>query len=493
MVALLSAGMEEKIKALNPRHPPSYSRGLKRLAREAEGEEMEEVVRAAGNIEDSYYSAGTLAYIALLLSRRGENFEPLFSQALKKAGEVPQEWRRAEILTEIGKRMKRAESENSCLLLTPTLEIGSFKKRRKPLMAALKSCFSGGKAEEAFSLLRKSRDPARNLKLASRLALEWGIKEEAIPGYLETMGREEKAEILTYMAGKKRGGFLSRKAREAVGELPPEKRLYYLKALTRKDWASLPWAREEAERLEPHLKAEVLVLLAGLAAERGEGRELYRKAKTEVQKLEGKERKKLLNKLSLAMEKAGMKHGGGKEIPGEKGVGRRYPPPEWGRFSLGLYNTYRGSLKEAHTRAISRAATLCYAYGMKLALFGFPLESEEEVMHRVARDTRIGGGGNFLDLLHESGGLGVFPYPKRSFIPGLGELVATTSQPERGKEFTLEREGEFYLVMGLGKKGLPQSFLNMAKKHLELTGKGVPLETCTVMGVIAERVRCYSR
>ena len=43
--------------------------------------------------------------------------------------------------------------------------------------------------------------------------------------------------------------------------------------------------------------------------------------------------------------------------------------------------------------------------------------------------------------------------------------------------------------MGLGRKGLPASFLKAAPAHLELTGRNVHLETATAMGVIAERMR----
>ena len=45
------------------------------------------------------------------------------------------------------------------------------------------------------------------------------------------------------------------------------------------------------------------------------------------------------------------------------------------------------------------------------------------------------------------------------------------------------------VLMGLGRKGLPASFLKAAPAHLELTGRNVSLETATAMGVIAERMR----
>ena len=44
------------------------------------------------------------------------------------------------------------------------------------------------------------------------------------------------------------------------------------------------------------------------------------------------------------------------------------------------------------------------------------------------------------------------------------------------------------IIMGLGKRGLPQSLLDSVDYHLELTGSGVALETATAMGVIAAQM-----
>ena len=41
------------------------------------------------------------------------------------------------------------------------------------------------------------------------------------------------------------------------------------------------------------------------------------------------------------------------------------------------------------------------------------------------------------------------------------------------------------MVMGLGPKGLPRSFVNNAKYHFELTTKKIGFETGTAMGAIS--------
>ncbi|WP_456474819.1 DUF531 family protein [Candidatus Pyrohabitans sp.] len=170
------------------------------------------------------------------------------------------------------------------------------------------------------------------------------------------------------------------------------------------------------------------------------------------------------------------------------------PAPEgMDRFSLGLYNTYHGALNVVHTRTIARAAPLCYAYGIKLVLFGFPFENEEEAVERVSAETNIGKGGAYLKLLREEGRLLVLPYPDNNLLPEVGELIATTSRPSEDKRVGIEEViasgRRACLVMGLGRKGLPGGFLKMVKKHVELTGWGIPLETCTVMGIICERLK----
>jgi hypothetical protein len=62
---------------------------------------------------------------------------------------------------------------------------------------------------------------------------------------------------------------------------------------------------------------------------------------------------------------------------------------------LCLVNTYDKLKKhEIHLRSIARAAPLCYAFGLHLALLDFPFwKSELEVAEEVANYTTIGNGG----------------------------------------------------------------------------------------------------
>ena len=64
-----------------------------------------------------------------------------------------------------------------------------------------------------------------------------------------------------------------------------------------------------------------------------------------------------------------------------------------------------------------------------------------------------------------------------------GSKVATTANPDANK---LELpDGRLCMIVGLGPKGLPKSFLKASNYHFELTGSNIAFETGTAMGSIA--------
>jgi hypothetical protein len=171
-----------------------------------------------------------------------------------------------------------------------------------------------------------------------------------------------------------------------------------------------------------------------------------------------------------------------------------------GRITLGLYNSYDAArLHDIHKRSIARAAPVCYAFKTNLALFGFPFEgSFSSIVETLAEDTTIGEGGRYLRLMAQEGRFGIFPFPRRGFPPQLGIAVAATSKPAKEKLLTprelaqqAKQGRSFLVVMGLGRRGLPKDVLGMAKHHLELSGRGIPFETCTVIGMLPALLHAY--
>ncbi|UCC93851.1 MAG: DUF531 family protein [Thermoplasmata archaeon] len=175
---------------------------------------------------------------------------------------------------------------------------------------------------------------------------------------------------------------------------------------------------------------------------------------------------------------------------------RHRRPVRLGRMTLALYNSYDPvRLAEAHRRALARAAPVAQAYDANLATLGFPFDRELRTPVEVARwlstTTSIGKGGELLLEMAEAGRFGVFDMLKKGFPPQLGTVVATTSKPDPARRVDAEwAAGELShgsslcMLFGLGPKGLPKDVIGFSKHHLDVTRKGVALETCTAMGAV---------
>lgn len=167
-----------------------------------------------------------------------------------------------------------------------------------------------------------------------------------------------------------------------------------------------------------------------------------------------------------------------------------------GRVTIGLYNSYDAvRFREAHRRALARAGPLALAFDCNLATFGFPFDDElstpVEVARWVSTTTTIGEGGGYLVELSEKGRFSTFGFPKKGFPPQLGEAYVTTRKPDKAKAVTPEevraalRSGRSaLLVFGLGPHGLPKEMFEMSRKHLDITSRGMSLETCTALGAV---------
>ena len=163
-------------------------------------------------------------------------------------------------------------------------------------------------------------------------------------------------------------------------------------------------------------------------------------------------------------------------------------------MTLGLYNSLDPvRFAEAHRRDLARAAPVAAAFDCNLAVFGFPFEKElrtpQEVADWLVTTTSIGQGGDWIVKLAQGGRFNHFPYPKGGFPPQLGEVVIATRKPFDGLSVPPLRVAELLrsgrsvlLVFGLGPRGLPEEVMRMGKLHMDLTERGISLETCTALG-----------
>lgn len=162
-------------------------------------------------------------------------------------------------------------------------------------------------------------------------------------------------------------------------------------------------------------------------------------------------------------------------------------------LTLGIVNTYdKIKIHEAHYRSIARAAPVAYAFSFNLALFDYPFRmSAEELVNFVMDKTTIGGSGKYLEKLYHSGRFFVFDLPEKGFQPQFGTPVVTTSHPMKEKQIypidlaeSIIRKKSFLFLIGLGPKGLPNELFNKASYHIDITSKGISLETCTAIGAV---------
>ncbi len=167
-----------------------------------------------------------------------------------------------------------------------------------------------------------------------------------------------------------------------------------------------------------------------------------------------------------------------------------------GRVTIGLYNSYDPiKFHESHRRALARAGPLALAFDCNLVTFGFPYDKElntpVEIAQWISTTTSIGESGSYLIELAGKGRFSAFEFPKKGFPPQLGEPIVTTRKPEESKKVTpaemrsLVATGRsVLLVFGLGPRGLPKDVFSISAKHLDITGRGLSLETCTALGAV---------
>jgi len=172
---------------------------------------------------------------------------------------------------------------------------------------------------------------------------------------------------------------------------------------------------------------------------------------------------------------------------------------------IGLYNSYDPvKFHEAHRRSLARAGPIALAYEANLATFGFPygvkdVDTPMEIVTWVAGTTSIGESGAFLVQLAKEGRFHVFDFPRRGFPPQLGTIVVTTNHLEPGKAITakgvaglLRKGASVCLIFGLGHRGIEDlDVYAMAAHHLDITAKGISLETATALGAVPAAVAAH--
>lgn len=515
-------------------HDPSKYRALVREAKAGKG--IDKLIAEARRLEDPYFVA--LAMFDLSADKRLElkKAASIAEEALATAGKVERPWRRAELLGIIAKKVGSWRGKNAakhkeafldrildavesmpegkglsdaiagcaprlgCDRLLPLLAKAASNKgfeidcSKVVLRHWAQKCGSKGPApDELVDMLEKVKDNAMRSRLFGYLHLQCkrskisaastNLLQAAVESALMAV-KEERLEVLRYLAGQsstKKELELVAGAMDRLDEPIEKARLAAaLGASAHRaglEKMALSWFKEGikvASQIEDRKKRASTALNLARGLEKCGETELAQEA---YQMVKHKERKKDVKKTQVP-EKMGINH------------------------MLALYDTYEGGLKPVHVRAVARAAPLCTAFGLDLALVGFPTDDLDGLVSMVIADTNVGKGGRYLRELVKQGRVALVPCTKHrppEDWEGVGLPVATTSRPKGDKKVGMAEAVQLArsqhplrrvcLIMGLGKRGLPASLLDSVQYHLELTGSNVPLETCAAMGVIAQQLR----
>ena len=457
-------------------HNPSVAR---RISREIKrGESPESLLPLAKSINDPYYRSLSLVSIASSIGTKKS--KAIFESAFKEVNNVKEEWRRIELLGKITKNLKIISDDNQknrmfekVLMLsskgkeeaTKDFVVKYSKNYPDELLGTLLSHtlelkqypFESSKAIIRIWIKRKPID-----QLVSRLSDIKGDLRARLLGYLHF--QLDKARIQTNPT------VLSL----ALQSQNSEDILRYLVRI-----CSTSSDLDEVASVSG-TSSSIMLALTARADRKGftnEANKFASNAKQLIDSLQSSDKKeKLLYKLKVTTDRLQ-----GVDSPkSSKAVPELSEVAKSGKHTLGLLNTYGGKWNHPHFKAIHKAANLCSAFDLDLALIGFPKIESEKLMNEVKKEMRLPNEGYLLSLFSKQR---VRFFDKDIDESWAGSKVATTANPDANK---LELpDGRLCMIMGLGPKGLPKSFLKSSDYHFELTGSNIAFETGTAMGSIA--------
>ena len=432
----------------------------------------------AKSINDPYYRSLSLVSIASSISTKKS--KAIFESAFKEVNNVKEEWRRIELLGKITKNLKIISDDNQknrmfekVLMLsskgkeeaTKDFVVKYSKNYPDELLGTLLSHtlelkqypFESSKAIIRIWIKRKPID-----QLISRLSDIKGDLRARLLGYLHF--QLDKARIQTNPT------VLSL----ALQSQNSEDILRYLVRI-----CSTSSDLDEVSSVSG-TSPSIMLALTARADRKGftnEANKFASNAKQLIDSLQSSDKKeKLLYKLKVTTDRLQ-----GVDSPkSSKAVPELSEVAKSGKHTLGLLNTYGGKWNHPHFKAIHKAANLCSAFDLDLALIGFPKIESEKLMNEVKKEMRLPNEGYLSSLFSKQR---VRFFDKDIDESWAGSKVATTANPDANK---LELpDGRLCMIMGLGPKGLPKSFLKSSDYHFELTGSNIAFETGTAMGSIA--------
>jgi len=457
-------------------HNPSVAR---RISREIKrGESPESLLPLAKGINDPYYRSLSLVSIASSISSKKS--KKIFESAFREVDNVKEEWRRIELLGKITKNLKIISAGNQKNRMFEKLLILSSKGKEEATKDFVVKYSKNYPDELLETLLSHTLELKQYPFESSKAIIRIWIKRKPIDqlvSRLSDIKGDLRARLLGYLH------FQLDKARIqtnptalslALQSQNSEDILRYLVRIcsTSSDLVEVA----SVSGTSP----SIMLALTARADRKGftnEANKFASNAKQLIDSLQSSDKKeKLLYKLKVTIDRL---HGvdspkSSKAVPELSEVAKS------GKHTLGLLNTYGGKWNHPHFKAIHKAANLCSAFDLDLALIGFPKVESEKLMNEVKKEMRLPNEGYLSSLFSNQR---VRFFDKDVDESWAGSKVATTANPDANK---LELpDGRLCMIVGLGPKGLPKSFLKASNYHFELTGSNIAFETGTAMGSIA--------
>ena len=464
-------------------HNPSIARRILRDLKR--GESPEKLIPEIKQISDPYYKALALVYISSIGFLDSKKSANLLKQAFSNVENVEQSWRRLELLGEITKRLKELQdSKLKRVQYKEILKLLNSEKKRSVSDFFVKNAkhFPPSLLDSLLATSLKLK--GHEFKSSKAIVRHWINHKSAedLIKFLSTQKGEIRPKLLGYLhfqLNKSKIKTESSALELALKFSKSEEMLRYLVRICSKP-ADLILVESYIAKESSQQAIPISIALIARADRKGWNDLAHQFAdntRNLIESISDSElRDKFKSKLQITTDRLK-----GEIIPSAPSPKKEMVViSDSGKNTLGIYNTYGGNWNHPHYKAVFKAANLCSAFDLNLALIDFPEIEPDYLVSEIKKEMRLANDG-YLSQLFSKDRIRFFE--KDIDESWAGSKIVTTANPDSSKKKL--PEGKICMVMGLGPKGLPKSYITKSKNHFEITGSGVAFETGTAMGAIA--------
>ena len=463
-------------------HNPSIARKVLRDIKE--GYSPEDLLEDVDRLNDPYYVSLSLIYIATSMPIRSSKSKKVFAKAFVNANRVEQSWRRIELLTEISKRLKKVDDGD--------LKNTQYKKifeiiiteKRKDINDFLIKNIKNFPIEQLDYILEKTvKLEGYEFDSSKAVIRAWIVTTDIAPliSIISNLEGDLRIKLLGYLhlqLDKVKITMDPSPLELALNSVLSEEMLRYLVRISSTP-LDLNLIDLNISKLSPEKSLPIMIAMIAHSDRNKwhtDSQTYVSKAEKNLQMVATSGLKtKLEKKLSIAVDRLST------PAPKQsKPVVDLEDISSEGKHTLGLFNTYGGNWNHPHFKAVFKASNLCSAFDLDLALIGFPEISTDELVKEIKKEMRLSNEGYISKLISKNR---FKCFDKDIDESWAGSKVITTANPD-ARKLEIPR-GKVCMVMGLGPKGLPKSYIENSKYHFEITGNNIAFETGTAMGAIA--------